>query len=179
MASTPRRALDTPATTGQNNAFLLAQLGAHATRRFAALVAELELNPPQVGLLRAVAKTPGASQQTLAQQLGTPPTRMVALVDGLEQRGLLQRKRNADDRRLYAVGLTQSGRKLLSEIGCIVEQHNSRLLNALDPSERDQLHDLLSRVAAEQNLKPGVHPGYRTLSATRPAADTRCDQDRR
>lgn len=154
---------------GQGGAFLLAQLGAHAARRFASLVGELDLTPPQVGLLRAIAQDPGASQQALAEHLGTPPTRMVSLVDGLEQRGLLERTRNAEDRRLYAVHLTQPGRELLGEIRAIAAKHNSTMLAALDPSERDQLHALLSRVAAEQNLTPGVHPGYRTLGSPDPA----------
>jgi DNA-binding MarR family transcriptional regulator len=94
---------------------------------------------------------------------------MVSLVDGLEQRGLLERTRNAEDRRLYAVHLTQPGRELLGEIRAIAAKHNSTMLAALDPSERDQLHALLSRVAAEQNLTPGVHPGYRTLGSPDPA----------
>ncbi|MDQ2789458.1 MAG: hypothetical protein DLM60_01465 [Pseudonocardiales bacterium] len=46
-----------------------------------------------IGLLRAVAAGPGRSQQELTQHLSTPPTRLVGLVDGLEQRGMLQRRR--------------------------------------------------------------------------------------
>ena len=147
-----------------NGAFLLTQLGTHAAQAFGARVAELGLTPPQAGLLRAVAREPGRSQQALAEQLGTPATRLVALVDGLEQRDLVVRRRNPDDRRLYAVHLTETGQRLLADLGRVAREHDDALLVALDPAERAQLVALLGRVAADQGLAPGVHPGYRTLN---------------
>lgn len=147
------------------SAFLLAQLGAHAARRFAERVAALDLTPPQAGLLRAVATRPGQSQQELARHLDTPPTRVVTLVDALEKRGALERRRNPTDRRLHAIHLTDAGRKLLREIGRVAREHDDALVAALEPDEREVLHDLLTRVATEQGLTAGVHPGYRNLSA--------------
>jgi DNA-binding MarR family transcriptional regulator len=154
-------------------AFLLAQLGAHAARAFAERIAALDLTPPQTGLLRAIATQPGHSQQALAQHLGTPPTRLVALVDALEERGLVQRRRNAADRRLYAVHLTDAGRALIADIARVAKEHDQALLAALEPAERAQLTELLRRLAAAHGLTQGVHPGYRTLAATdtRPAAE--------
>jgi len=148
-------------------AFLLAQLGAHAARRFAERVAELDLTPPQAGLLRSVAREPGLSQQALAAHLGTPPTRVVALVDGLEERGLVERRRNLADRRLHALHLTEAGAALLREIGRVGAAHEDALLAALALLRREQLRGLLSRVVEEQRLTEGVHPGYRTLRDTR------------
>lgn len=145
------------------SAFLLTQLGTHAAQAFAARIAELDLTPPQTGLLRAVAVEEGRSQQALAQHLGTPATRLVALVDGLEQRGLLERRRNPGDRRLHAVHLTEAGRALLADIGRVAREHDDAVLAALDAGEREQLLDLLTRIAADQGLTRGVHPGYRTL----------------
>jgi DNA-binding MarR family transcriptional regulator len=145
------------------SAFLLTQIGTHAAQEFAARVAKLDLTPPQAGLLRAIAVGPGRSQQALAQHLGTPATRLVALVDGLEQRGLVERRRNADDRRLYAVHLTEAGRRFMAELGRVAREHDEALLAGLAPDERTQLHDLLTRVAKSRNLTVGVHPGYRTL----------------
>lgn len=142
-------------------AFLIAQLGAHAARRFAERIAELDLTPAQAGLLRAVAAEPGRSQQALAAQLGTPPTRLVALVDGLEQRGVIERRVNVDDRRLYAVHLTAAGRTLLQQLAKAANAHGAQLTAALTERERGQLHALLARVADQQLLTPGVHPGYR------------------
>jgi DNA-binding MarR family transcriptional regulator len=146
-------------------AFLLTQLGTHAARRFGERVAAVDLTPPQAGLLRAVAREPGRSQQVLADRLGTPATRLVALVDALEQRGVLERRRNPDDRRLYAVHLTEAGEDLVRDLGRLAAEHEDALLATLDVDERRTLADLLGRIAAAEGLVPGVHPGYRDLSS--------------
>ncbi|MGI8678083.1 MAG: MarR family winged helix-turn-helix transcriptional regulator [Jatrophihabitans sp.] len=163
----PRGSLgrDAKPNRGPNSAFLLAQLGAHAAQIFGRLVAEVDLSPPLAGLLRAVATGPGRSQQEIATQLGTPPARMVALVDDLDERGLVERRRNPDDRRLNALYLTDTGQSTLKTLGRIAGQHDNLLLAALDQTEREQLHDLLTRVVTQQGLARGVHPGYRNLGA--------------
>lgn len=145
------------------SAFLLTQLGTHCAQAFARRIGELDLTPPQTGLLRAVAQAPGSSQQALAELLGTPATRLVALVDGLEERGLVERRRNPADRRLHAVHLTEAGTALLRDIGRIAREHDDAVLASLDADERARLHELLAKLAADRGLTPGVHPGYRTL----------------
>jgi DNA-binding MarR family transcriptional regulator len=147
------------------SAFLLTQLGTHCAQAFARRIGELDLTPPQTGLLRAVAQAPGSSQQALAELLGTPATRLVALVDGLEERGLVERRRNPADRRLHAVHLTDAGTALLRDIGRIAREHDDAVLASLGAEERARLHELLSKLAADRGLTPGVHPGYRTLPA--------------
>lgn len=147
-------------------AFLLTQLGTFAAAAFGERVARLDLTPPQTGLLRAVALGPGRSQQELAGQLGTPPTRLVALVDGLEERGLLERRRNPQDRRLHAVHLGPAGEKIMGEIRTVAREHEDAVLACLNAGERAQLRDLLGRLAADHGLADGVHPGYRTLGAS-------------
>ena len=148
------------------SAFLLTQLGTFAATAFAERVARLDLTPPQTGLLRVVALGPGRSQQELARRLGTPPTRLVALVDGLEERGLLERRRNPQDRRLHAVHLGPAGEKIMVDVAAVAGEHEDAILAALDADERTQLRGLLGRLAADHGLVDGVHPGYRTLDAS-------------
>lgn len=145
------------------SAFLLTQLGTHAAAAFAERISRLDLTPPQTGLLRVVAAEPGRSQQALAQQLGTPPTRLVALVDKLEERGLLERRRNPQDRRLHAVHLGPEGGKLMAEVRDVATEHEDAMLAPLDAAERAQLRELLGKLADAHGLTPGVHPGYRRL----------------
>ncbi|MEU7813590.1 MarR family transcriptional regulator [Pseudonocardia sp. NPDC049154] len=149
--------------SGPGSAFLLAQLGAYAAGRFAERIAELDLTPPQTGLLRAIAAEPGQSQQALARLLGTPPSRLVALVDGLDERGLVERRRNPDDRRLHALHLTQDGEALLRRIAEVGRAHDDAICGPLDEADRARLRDLLARLADAHGLTPGVHPGYRRL----------------
>lgn len=147
-------------------AFLLTQLGTHAAQEFADRIATLDLTPPQTGLLRAIAQQPGRSQQALADQLDTAPARLVALVDGLEQRGIVERRRNPNDRRLYAVHLTSAGDNMMTDIARVAREHDDALFTALTSDEQGQLRELLARVAADRGLTPGVHPGYRALRAS-------------
>src|SRR5262245_16169515 len=78
-------------------AFLLAQIGAHAAQRYAERIQPLGLSPPESGMLRILASDQGMTQQALASTLGILPSRLVALVDGLEQRGLIERRDRPDD----------------------------------------------------------------------------------
>jgi DNA-binding MarR family transcriptional regulator len=145
------------------SAFLLSQLGAHAATRFAERIAALDLTPPQTGLIRLVATEPGLSQQELARRLGTPPSRLVALVDGLDERGIVERRRNPADRRLHALHLTGAGEDLLAKIMEAGRAHDDAITGSLDPADRATLRELLTRLAEEQGLAPGVHPGYRRI----------------
>jgi DNA-binding MarR family transcriptional regulator/nitrite reductase/ring-hydroxylating ferredoxin subunit len=148
-------------------AFLLAQLGGHAAARFGERMAELKLAPPHAGILRMLAATPAMTQQALAMALRILPSRLVALLDELEDRGLIARRENPEDRRSYALHLTEKGRGSLEAIGRVSREHQKSLLAALSPDEQGQLADLLQRIADEQGLTRGVHPGYSRMSASR------------
>jgi len=144
-------------------AFLLAQLGYHAAELFAERIAPLGLGPPQAGILRAIAAEPGRSQQALSRQLKLLPSRVVAFVDELENRGYLERRRNPDDRRLHALYLTPSGKRLMQKLSDAAREHEREVTAALNDRERGELRDLLARIASDAGLTPRVHPGYRSI----------------
>ncbi|UQX90269.1 MarR family transcriptional regulator [Jatrophihabitans telluris] len=144
-------------------AFLLAQLGAHAGDLFATALMEHDLTPPLAGLLRLVRSEPGLSQQDLAARLGLAPSRLVAHVDDLEQRGWLERVRDANDRRVNALRLTDAGREAFGALAVIARRHERAVTAGLDESQRATLSALLQHVAETQGLTPGVHPGFRRL----------------
>ena len=144
-------------------AFLLSQVGAHASARFAARLEPMGLKPPHAGILRVIEQADGLSQQALGEKLGMFPSRLVAVLDELEERGLVERRDSPTDRRSYALYLTGPGRDALEQIGRVGREHQDSLCAALDESERAQLAAFLTRIAAEQGLTPGVHPGFRKL----------------
>jgi DNA-binding MarR family transcriptional regulator len=154
---------DTAGPPPSGAAFLLAQLGAHAAERYAEKVAALDLDPAQTGVLHLIARSPGQSQQALADKLGVAASRVVALVDGLEGRGLLVRRRSATDRRNYELHLTPDGERLLGRLREVAIAHEKDMTTALTAEERGQLVALLEKVADQQGLTPGVHPGYRRV----------------
>jgi DNA-binding MarR family transcriptional regulator len=149
-------------------AFLLAQLGAYAAERFGERVAALDFSRPQAGLLRLISREPGQSQQAVARRLGTPPSRLVALVDGLEERGLIERRRNPGDRRNYALHLTAAGKRAMADLSQAALEHEQAISAPLTEAERAQLSKLLGKLAAAHGLMPGIHPGYRNLSGKEP-----------
>lgn len=145
-------------------AFLLAQLGDHAAQGFARRAAELELTAAQAGLLRRVGIGPGQHQQELARQLSMSPSRFVAFVDALEERGLIERRRNPRDRRFQALYLTAAGEQLSGRLSAAALAHEESLCAGLDEGERRSLAALLGRVAGNQGLTSGVHPGYSRMT---------------
>jgi DNA-binding MarR family transcriptional regulator len=149
-------------------AFLLSQLGHRSASVFADLIASIDLTPPLSGILRAIELEPGRSQQALSGQLGLLPSRVVAYVDELEDRGYVERRRNPDDRRLHALYLTAAGKKIMTKIGELGRQHETLMTAGLDSAQRGTLRQLLSIVAEEQGLTPHVHPGFRALGRTKP-----------
>lgn len=162
------RSTKSPSGPADGLAFLLSQVGAHSAARFAERLGPLGLKPPHAGILRVLDESGGLSQQALAERLGTFPSRLVGLLDELEGRGLVERRESPTDRRSYALHLTGAGREALARIVRVAREHEDALGAALDPDERSQLAGLLARVAAEQGLAPGVHPGFGKLKEPRP-----------
>jgi len=143
--------------------FLLSQLGAHAAARFAERLMVLELSPADAGILRLLRTAAGISQQELSSRLQIHPSRLVAILDNLERRQLVERKPNPDDRRLYSLHLTKEGGEMLQRIGKVAREHQDELLSVLSGEERAKLTQMLQRVADEQGLTRGVHPGYQRM----------------
>jgi DNA-binding MarR family transcriptional regulator len=155
----------------QSTAFLLAQVGAHAASRFASRLRELDLAPAHAGILRVIAAGSGISQQVLASRLGMVPSRLVALLDELEALGLVERRDNAEDRRVYALHVTDEGAKAMNEIGRVARAHDDAICAALNEKERASLRSMLTQIADEQGLAAGVHPGFaRTLDVDSPGS---------
>ena len=150
----------------QSPGFLLAQVGAHAATRFAERLESLGLTPAHAGLLRMIASSSGLSQQQVALAMGAFPSRMVGLVDELQHRKLVERQRNPQDRRSHSLALTTEGRRVLEAIGRVAREHQDALFAALSSAERETLSQLLLRVADEQGLTRGVHPGFARMKGT-------------
>jgi DNA-binding MarR family transcriptional regulator len=149
-------------------AFLLAQVGAYAATRFAERLGSLNLSPPDAGILRLLRNAAGISQQELSARLRIHPSRLVAILDNLEQRKLVERNPNPQDRRLYSLHLTKDGSEILERIGKVAREHQDALLSTLSVDERGKLTELLHRIAEAQGLTPGAHPGYQRLGKPKP-----------
>jgi DNA-binding MarR family transcriptional regulator len=145
--------------SGDDIAYLLVQLGFHVARGFSQRLAPLGLEPRQFGMLTRLAANEGTSQQAIGELIGLNPTRMVFLVDELEKQGLVERRRNPDDRRSYALYLTDQGRAKLSEARRVSIGHDREIGASLTGAQRRELAALLRRVADEQGISEDSLPG--------------------
>ena len=137
-------------------AFLLSSLGFAVSRRFHEVLGPLGLEPGEFALMRAVSASDGEPQNALAERLHISPSWMVAIVDQLERRGLLERRPHAHDRRVRNLHLTAAGKKLLKQAERRAEQFDRQVSDPLTDPELQQLLDLLQRVAAGLDLPPGA-----------------------
>jgi DNA-binding MarR family transcriptional regulator len=140
-------------------AFLLSQVGIHAARQFSERLAELDLSPPLFRVLNLVDAGEGQSQQAIGEAVQVPPSRMVALVDELEQHGLVERRPKPADRRVRALFLTRKGRETLARGREIAQQHEKELTRGMAAADRKRLTELLQRIVDAQTIGRGVHPG--------------------
>lgn len=141
--------------------FLLSQLGAHAATVFADQVRALGVTASEAGVIRIIARSSTLTQRELADRLGIVPSRVVALVDGLEAKGLAQRTRGTTDRRAQYVDLTDKGRALLGELRTAAEAQEAALTAGLDERQQTELHELLATLSGTLGLDADVHPGIR------------------
>lgn len=140
-------------------AFLLSQVGIHASKRFAERIAVVGLNPPLFRILNLVDAAEGESQQAIGAAIEVPASRMVSLVDELEQRGLVERRPDPADRRVRALYLTSKGRQTLARGRKIAREHEEELTHGLAAADRKRLVDLLQKMVDQQAIGKGVHPG--------------------
>lgn len=148
---TPDQAAPDPALLpmlGDRVGFLLAKLH----NRWAAESVEI-LSAAGIGLtglhfgaLSIVDEMGPMSQQRLGCLIGKDRTTIVAIVDELEQEGLVERRRNPEDRRAYALEVTAEGHRWLAEARPVLIAAEEQLLDGLDEEERRTLLDLLRRM---------------------------------
>ena len=148
--------MDSPSPS-QRTAFLLSQLGALASSRFAERTREIGLTPSDAGVLRLLGRAPGLSQRSLADRLGAVPSRVVPLIDSLAARGLVARVRSRTDRRNYELRLTAEGSKVLRTLREIAEKQEAELLAPLTSEQSAQLGTLLARLSGAHALDTDLH----------------------
>jgi DNA-binding MarR family transcriptional regulator len=113
-------------------------------RDFAASVGEV--SPGHAGILLLIDANPGVPQGRLAQAVRLDRSTMVGVVDALEERGLIERRRGAD-RRSKALWLTAQGRSFVSRLRRRIETHERRVASHLAPPERAELLRLLEKLS--------------------------------
>jgi DNA-binding MarR family transcriptional regulator len=99
-------------------------------------------------VLALVAANPGSSQTALAERAGLNKSALVGIVEGLEQRGLVERDRVDSDRRRYRVSITPEGEQAMQALFALVDREEQPIRDALGKRDMAQLLALLDRAIA-------------------------------
>jgi DNA-binding MarR family transcriptional regulator len=105
------------------------------------------LRPRHLIALKLLSEQGQASQQSLAEALQLDPSNVVGLLNELEERGLISRRRDRADRRRHIVELSSLGHEELALADARLKCVEDRLLGALSVAERVTLYELLVRAA--------------------------------
>ena len=143
----------------RHTGFLINRIAIEARKQFTARLDSLGLNLRMWGVLNVLDVEGSITQHALGRAVGIDPSSMVATIDELEARGLVERGRHPSDRRAHALHLTELGRDTLRQGRDLARAAQDELLAPLSAAERKQLHELLLRVAldlGEEAKKPIV-----------------------
>jgi DNA-binding MarR family transcriptional regulator len=130
-----------------SSGFLLARLGFGFKGKAIQLVEDAGGEIHDYGLLAILAEGTRETQGTIAAALALDPSRLVALLDGLEERGLIARQRDPLDRRRHVVSITTAGKRELVRLRGLIQGLEAEYFAPLDTEERKTLHELLVRLA--------------------------------
>jgi len=133
--------------------YLLVQVNKALQRLLATAFAEHDLTPSHFGVLAAVSEGGASTQQQLADALDLDKSHMVGFLDHLERRGLVERRRDARDRRCHRIGITPAGERLLGVLHEVDRAVQRDAFGALSPRQVDQLASLLTRVLADHDSR--------------------------
>ena len=131
----------------ESTTFLLKRLGFAAKERALAAYEETGLHPYHHAVLLVLDEGSPDTQGSIADALGYDRGQLVGLLDELEEQGLVERKRDPNDRRRQSVSLTTEGKKTLGRLRGIAGRIEDAFLEPLDDEERAALHALLLRLA--------------------------------
>ncbi len=147
MANDTRPARDEILEERRSSAgLLLALVGQEAMRRLRAAHAAVELSPRSFQLLGLLHDRGDMSQADLHAAMELDPSALVQLLNPLEERGLLERRRDTRDRRRHTVSITAAGEAKLVAAAQAQRDAEDELFAALDAEQRRRLSELLTVV---------------------------------
>src|SRR5262245_26582416 len=138
--------------------FLLARLGFAFKGKAIAAFEEAGFELYDYSVLALLAEGDRETQSTIADSLAVDPSRLVALLDSLEKRGLIVRQRDVQDRRRHVVSITDDGKRELGRLRSMSKRLEEEFFAPLDAESRKALHDLLLKLAIANDPRCAFAP---------------------
>jgi DNA-binding MarR family transcriptional regulator len=135
----------------ESSAFLLARLGMDVKAKAIARVEQAGYELYDYSVLAILAEGDRETQSAIADALGLDPSRLVALLDSLEKRGLIIRQRDPHDRRRHVISITADGRRTHAQLRALTREVETQFFAPLDPESRKLFHASLLQLAANHD----------------------------
>jgi DNA-binding MarR family transcriptional regulator len=142
-----------PAELLASTAFLLARVGYGIKLRVLEEFESAGFTIPQYAVLALLGEGASETQAKIADVLDFDRSQLVGELDALEERGLIERRRDPHDRRRHMVSITADGKRQLARLRTSVKRIEDAFLQRLDEKTRKQLHDTLLDVACCHDLR--------------------------
>jgi DNA-binding MarR family transcriptional regulator len=114
---------------------------------------DADLTPRQLSVLVAVARNEGLSQTRIVERTGIDRSTLADIVQRLQKKGLLHRRRTREDARAYAVKLTDEGRRIMHSAAPLIARVDGSIVGALPARERDGFISALRAIVARLESK--------------------------
>ena len=141
------------------SSLLIAQLARGMRRRIEQAIAPTGLRPRELLTLQHLQERGPSAQQTLAELAGVDATNIVAVLNSLEDAGLIDRRRDRADRRRAIIALSVQGEERLADLDRALREVDDEILAPLSPAERQSLNDLLARAVQHIATHGPPEPG--------------------
>ena len=152
-----KRAAKPPFELVCSSTHLLKRLGMEIKEAYREAFEAAGASPFHYSVLAVLEESPPETQATIADSLGYDRSWLVGLLDELEEKGLIERRRDPDDRRRHLVTLLPAGKQQLAELRAISKRVEDEFLAPLDPEQRASLHALLLQLTVHHD--PRYAPG--------------------
>jgi DNA-binding MarR family transcriptional regulator len=128
--------------------YLLRRAQIAVFRDFFAMFNEFDIRPAQYSVLTVIECNPGLSQTQVCDALGIQKPHFVAMLDALEDRGLVRRASTPKDRRSYALFLTDAGQDFIRKLHRTAAKHERRIVDRVGVEARGRIFELLQSLAS-------------------------------
>ena len=152
-----RAGVKPPRELVQSPSFLLKRLGFAVKERVAAAFEDAGESAYHYAVLAVLEEGDRETQATIADALAYDRSYLVGLLDELEARKLIERRRDPADRRRHIVRVTPAGTKTLARLRAVHGQVDDAFFSPLSAAERTTLHTLLHKLAAHHDPRYGTN----------------------